>query len=218
VQQLFDALAGLGGHPEDLAGVAADDPGEFGGIAVRLGGGQVDLVQHRDDLEVGVERHVQVGQRLRLDALGGVDQQHRALAGGQAAGDLVAEVDVAGGVDEVEDVLRIPVAEVPGDRVTAAGPGKADRLALDCDAALALDVHPVQVLGTHLPALHHAGKLQHPVRQCRLTVIDVGDDAEVPDHRLLGAGFGVRSRAGLRARLTDRWHAHPFGFTRLWPL
>jgi len=38
---------------------------------------------------------------LRLDALGGVDEQHGALAGGQAAGDLVAEVDVAGGVDQV---------------------------------------------------------------------------------------------------------------------
>ena len=54
VQQLLDALPGLGADPEDLAGVAADDPGEFGGIAVGLGGRQVDLVQHRDDLEVGV--------------------------------------------------------------------------------------------------------------------------------------------------------------------
>ena len=40
-----------------------------------LGARQVDLVQHRDDLEVVVERQVDVGQRLRLDALRGVDHQ-----------------------------------------------------------------------------------------------------------------------------------------------
>src|SRR5213075_1480660 len=112
-----DALAGLRAHPEDFAGVAADDAGQLAGVPVGLGGGQVDLVEHRDDLQVGVERQVQVGQRLRLDALGGVDEQHGALAGGQAAGDLVAEVDVAGGVDEVEHVLLV-----------FAGPGKPDRL------------------------------------------------------------------------------------------
>ena len=104
VQQVLDALPGLGGDPQHLGGIDADDPGEFGGVAVRLRGREVDLVQHRDDLQVGAQRQVQVGQRLRLDALRGVDQQDRSLAGGQAAGDLVAEVDVAGGVDQVEHV------------------------------------------------------------------------------------------------------------------
>ncbi len=47
-------------------------------------------------VQVAVQRQVQVGQRLRLDALGGVDQQHRALAGLQRARHLVGEVDVAG--------------------------------------------------------------------------------------------------------------------------
>jgi hypothetical protein len=37
--------------------------------ALGLGGGQVDLVEDRDDLVVGVDRLVEVGQRLRLDAL-----------------------------------------------------------------------------------------------------------------------------------------------------
>ena len=37
--------------------------------AVGVGGGQVDLVEHRQDLEVVVERLVDVGERLRLDAL-----------------------------------------------------------------------------------------------------------------------------------------------------
>ena len=170
---------------------------------------QVDLVQHRDDLEVGVQRQVQVGQRLRLDALGGVDEKHGALAGGQAAGNLVTEVDVARGVDEVEHVLLLVLAR----------PGEPDRLALDRDAALALDVHPVQVLGPHLAAFDHAGELQHPVGQRRLAVIDVSDDAEVPDHGLIGAArrrAGILARpapGGFRVRLAGRagrWHTHPF--------
>src|SRR6202021_3448068 len=131
VQEVLHALAGLGADPEDLGGVDADDPGEFGGVPVGLRGGQVDLVHYRDDLEVGAQRQVQVGQRLRLDALGRVDQQHRAFAGGQAAGDLVGEVHVARGIDEVEDVVRITALE-----------GQPDGLALDRDAALALDVPP----------------------------------------------------------------------------
>ena len=70
-----------------------------------VGGGQVDLVEDGHDLEVVLERLVAVGQGLGLDALGGVDQQHRPLAGGQRPAHLVAEVDVAGGVDEMEGVV-----------------------------------------------------------------------------------------------------------------
>ena len=56
-----------------------------------------------------LERQVDVGEGLGLDALGGVDDEDRALAGLQAAADLVGEVDVAGRVDQVEPV-RLAVA------------------------------------------------------------------------------------------------------------
>ena len=71
---------------------------------LRLGGRQVDLVEHRDDLVAGVERLVDVGEGLRLDPLAGVDDEQRALAGGERPRHLVGEVDVAGRVHEVEDV------------------------------------------------------------------------------------------------------------------
>ena len=45
---------------------------------------------------------IHVGQRLRFDALRGVHHQQRAFAGGQAARHFVGEIDVAGGVHEVE--------------------------------------------------------------------------------------------------------------------
>ncbi len=76
--------------------------------ALGLGGRQVDLVEHRHDLVAGVERLVHVGERLRLDALAGIDDEQRALARGQRAGDLVGEVDVAGRIHQVEDVSCVP--------------------------------------------------------------------------------------------------------------
>lgn len=138
-------------------------------------------------MQVGFEGQVQVRERLRLDALGRVHQQDRALARRERPRHLVGEVDVSRRVDQVQDV------------VGAAGrPGQPDRLALDGDAALALDVHAVEVLGAHLALLDHTGQLQHPVREGRLAMVDVRDDAEVADDR----GIGL---VGLR-----RWHRGPF--------
>jgi hypothetical protein len=152
--------------------------GDLGGVAVRVGCGQVDLVEHRDDVQIAVQRQIEVGQRLRLDALSGIHQQHRALARLQSPGHLVGEVDVAGGVDQVKNIVgAIKLPRQP------------DILRLDGDAALALDVHPVQVLGTHVAIGDHAGELQHPIGQRRFAVIDMGDDAEVPNLRRRGEGL-----------------------------
>jgi len=80
VQQPLDSGAGLRRHLEYVGHVAADDVRKLGGVPLGLGGGQVDLVQHGDHVEVGAERQVQVRQGLRLDALCGIDEQHRCLA------------------------------------------------------------------------------------------------------------------------------------------
>jgi hypothetical protein len=52
---------------------------------LRLRPRQVDLVDHRDDLQVRIQREEEVGERLRLDALGGVHHQDGALARRQGA-------------------------------------------------------------------------------------------------------------------------------------
>src|SRR6202035_3640375 len=67
IEQVADALPGLAGHPQHVAGFAADDVGDLGGVAIRVGGRQVDFVEHRDDVQVAVQRQVKVGQRLGLD-------------------------------------------------------------------------------------------------------------------------------------------------------
>ncbi len=111
-------------------------------------------------------RLVTVGQRLGLDPLGGVDQQDRSLAGGQRPADLVPEVDVARGVDEVEGVV------LPADPHV---------LRLDGDAPLPLDVHRVEVLLSHQPGIDRPGQLQDAVGQRGLAVVDVADDGEIAD-------------------------------------
>ncbi len=138
---------------------------------VGLGGGQVDLVEDRHDLVMVVERLIDIGQRLRLDPLGGVDHQQRAFAGGEAAVHLIGEVHVARRVDQVQlvelAVLRA-VVEPHG-------------LRLDGDAALALDIHGIEHLLLHLPRAEPAAELDQPVCERGLAVIDMGDDGEVAD-------------------------------------
>jgi hypothetical protein len=120
---------------------------------------------------VVLDRLVDVGQSLRLDPLGGVDHEQRALARGEASADLVGEVDMAGRVHQVEDVgLAVPGAIV-----------EPHRLRLDRDPPLALDVHIVEHLARHLPLGQPARRLDEPVGQSRLAMVDMGDDGEIAD-------------------------------------
>ena len=130
----------------------------------------------------GVDRQVGVGDGLRLHALAGVDEQQGAVAGGQRARDLVGEVDVARGVDQVEAV----------ELAVLGGVLHADRLGLDRDAALALEVHGVEQLRAVVARIDRAGDLEDAIGQRRLPMVDVGDDREVAD---VGCG---RCHADLR--------------------
>ena len=55
-------------------------------------------------------RGVAVGDALRLDALRGIDHQQRPFAGRQAARDLVGEVHVPRGIDQIELIALAVVA------------------------------------------------------------------------------------------------------------
>src|SRR5690606_25841411 len=195
VEQLLDAHARLAGDAQHLGGLHAHQLADLRGVLLRLRGRQVDLVEHGDDGEVVLHREVEVRQGLRLDALGRVDQQDRALAGGQGAGDLVGEVHVPGGVDHVQRVV---------DAVDL--PGHAHGLALHGDPALALDVHAVQVLGAHGAVVDHAGQLRLAVGEGRLVVVDVRDDADVAG--ALHRGGGGSDVPGVLGG-DPRGHRHP---------
>ena len=77
---------------------------------------------------------------------------------------------MARGVDEVEPV-RLALVLVH----------HLDRVALDRDALLLFQVHVVQDLVFHIARTERPGELQQAVRQGALPVVDVRDDAEVPN-------------------------------------
>ncbi len=198
LQHVGNSDAGLGGDEHRIRGVEADHLLDLLLDAVGFGGRQVDLVQNGHDLVSRVDRLIDIGERLRLDALRSVDHEERALAGLQGARHLIGEVDMAGRVHQIEDVvlpvLR-PVVEAHG-------------LRLDGDAALALDVHGVEHLLDHLTRGEGSGLLDQPVGEGRLAVVDMGDNREVADIvDLVGGAHG----AGIAARARKRKGAvnHP---------
>ena len=162
-----DALLGAGQN--GVAGVQADDGLDLLADALRLGGRQIDLVDDRDDFQIVMQGQVGVGERLGLDALGGVHHQQGAFAGLQAARDLVGEIHVAGCVDEVELVKLAIVGAV----IEAHG------VRLDGDAALALQVHGIQDLLHHFALREGAGGFEQAVGQRGLTVVDVRNDRKI---------------------------------------
>ena len=74
---------------------------QLAGNPVRLGRGEVDLVDHRNQIQVVLHGQERVGDGLSFDALAGIDYQQRTFAGGQGAGNLIAEIHMPGGVDQV---------------------------------------------------------------------------------------------------------------------
>ena len=154
-----------------VAGIEADDLFDLGADALGIGSRQIDLVEHRDDLQIIAECQVDVGQGLRFHALAGIHHQQRTFTGLQAAAHLIGEVNVAGGIDQVE---RVELT-ISGLELHARG------LQLDGDAPLPLEVHVVQELRLHVPVRHRAGVLQQAIGQGRFPVVDVGNDAEIAE-------------------------------------
>jgi hypothetical protein len=90
----------------------------------------VHLVDEGDDGRVALAADFDQLARLRLDAVGRVDHHQRRIDGGQHAVGVLGEVLVARRVEQVDDVLAVQRSASP----------RSDR-----DAALLLDLHPVEV-------------------------------------------------------------------------
>ena len=94
----------------------------------------VDLVDHTDGLEAGVEGLAKHPAGLRLWATDGVGEEEDAVDHLHHALDLGAEVGVAGGVDDIDGVSDAVLRVLPLDGGV---------LRLDGDAFLALKIHGV---------------------------------------------------------------------------
>ena len=75
LEHVGNAGAVLGRDGDGLIAVEPEHLRDLVPRALHVRRGQVDLVDDRDDLEAAVRRQVEVRQGLRLDPLGGVDDQ-----------------------------------------------------------------------------------------------------------------------------------------------
>ena len=170
-QDVGDVLAGLRARADRIARGDTDHVLDLLDRLRRVGGGEVDLVQHRNHFHALLDGGVAVRHRLRLDALRGVHHQHGAFARGERAADLVGEVDVARCIDQVEEVLLAILSAILERR----------GLRLDGDATLALELHRVEHLLGHLAPGKPAAHLDEAIGERRLAMVDVRDDGKVAD-------------------------------------
>ena len=127
--------------------------------------GLVDLVDGDDRLEPDLQRLGDDELRLRHRPFGGVDKDDGAVDHGEDALHLAAEIGVAGGVDDVD------AGVFPGDR---------GRLGHDRDAAFFFEIVRIHhAFGDALVLAEGARLLQQTIDECRLAVVDVGDDSDI---------------------------------------
>ena len=169
------------GRPPDRRRVQLKPAGDVVQQAHRVLGLAVQLVDEGDDRNVAQAADLEQLQRLRLDALGGVQHHDGAVGGGQGAIGVFREILVARRVQQVEHLAVVL------ERHDRGGDG---------DAALLLDLHPVRTRAPVLAARAHgarradgAARQQDMLGQGRLAGVGVSDDGEgAPPRSLLGQG------------------------------
>ena len=125
----------------------------------------VDLVDHHDGRQLGLQRFAQDIASLRQGALARVHQQQHAVHQLQGALHLAAEVAVAGRIHDVDARAVI---------------GDGGVLGQDGDAALALEfVRVHHALHHGLPLAENPALPEHGVHQRGLAVVHVRDDGDV---------------------------------------
>jgi len=116
-----------------------------------------------------LQGHVHIRQGLSLYALGRVHEQDSAFARADSPRDLVREVYVPGRIDQVKRVFQAVLRHVR----------QRDGLALDRNAALALDIHIVEHLHLDLALVDDLRPLDETVGERGLAVVYMGYYAEV---------------------------------------
>ena len=151
-KEFIDSDASFSGAFDDFRRVDPEDMVHFGGDFIDSGVVEVDFVDDRNDFQVVVHGRIGVGDGLGFDALEGIDQEQGSFAAGQRAGDFVLEVDVAGGIDEVQLVEQafVDVPERYG-------------FGFDGDSAFAFEIHRIEELLLHLADFDRSGPFEQAV-------------------------------------------------------
>ena len=119
-----------------------------GPVDIRVG--QINFIDHRNNLEILFHREMDIGDGLRLHTLCSIDNQQGAFTGAETARNLIGEIHMPGSVDEIQFICFTILRCV----------GHGHRMGLDGNAPLALQVHRVQQLILHLTLANRIGFLQ----------------------------------------------------------
>ncbi len=131
-----------------------------------IGACHITFIDNRDNFEIVLNRHIQVGNSLCLYTLRRIDNQQRTLASGNRTGHLIREVHVSRSVNQVKDIL-----------LTLIGIFHLDSMALDRDSPFFLQVHIIKHLSrSHLNSL---GIFQQAVGQSRFTVVNMSNNTKI---------------------------------------
>ncbi len=180
---------------------------EHRGDPVVVRAGVVHLVDE-SDARNAVTLHLPVDRdRLTLDALARVEHEDRAVEDAEGAFDLDREVDVPGGVDDVDVVRR--------ELLLRAAPHAVRRRRLDRDPLFPLEIHRVHFRADAVFAAHFVDLVDPPrvkedaLGQGRFARVDVRRDADVANafegdacgHGSFFLGAGLTSRSGKCVRV-----------------
>ena len=157
-------------RPDDRRRLQPEDLFELVEEIDRAAGGPVALVHEREDWHAPAAADLEELARLRLNALGGVNDHERGIHGGQHAVGVLGEVLVTRGVEQVDRAAGVVELEDGG---------------ADGDAALLLEFHPVGGGGALVfPGGDGAGEVQGVaveqefLRERGFARVGVGDDRE----------------------------------------
>ena len=175
LQHLIHIKAGLCGNLGSVLSFDANDILDLVDDPLRIGTRKVDLVDDRENVEVVVQSQINVGQGLSLNTLSGIHHEDCSVAGCQTSGNLIVEVHMARGVNEVEDILLAILGVI----------NRADSLGFDRDSALPLQFHVVQHLLLHLTLREKTGHLDDAVRQGGFSMVDVCNNTKISDFALV---------------------------------
>ena len=150
---------------------------DLGDHALRLGAWQVNLIDDRKNVQVMIQRQINVCKGLRLDSLRGIDHQDRAVTGGKAPGYFVIEVHMARCVNHIQNIFFSILRLI----------NRPDRLRLDGDAAFPFQVHVVQYLILHLALGQQACFLDDAVGKGGFSMINMCNDTKISDFTLFNS-------------------------------
>jgi hypothetical protein len=114
---------------------------------------------------------VKIGDSLGLYTLGSIDKEKNTLAGSQGTGDFIGKVNMPWRIYEIKAVC-LSVSRPVWQR---------NSLALDRYPPLPFNIHRIKYLVFEGAFIGHTGILDKSVGKGRLTVVNVGNDAEIPN-------------------------------------